>query len=308
MYVDKDGLRWYKGNVHAHSDASDGALPFGEVVARYRGAGYDFLAVTDHWRMSETVESEGFLLLSGCEYSFAPCAAPDAAGRALTSIGAAARRAATVHINAIGCARAPGIQNTPGLTQRHVVDKIHEAGGIAIFNHPEWSRNLPDDVWAAGDLDGIEIYNSFVNHEYAMARHSDCVADQVAFGGRLLPVFATDDAHYFTGEECGAFIMVQSGSLSRAGILGAIRERRFCASQGPWATAEEFGGTVKVACSPVDRISLVTNAPCGLVQSGRGMVSHEFALPDTASYYRVEVMDARGNAAWTQPAPRRANS
>lgn len=37
-----------KGNLHAHTTFSDGHRQIGEVVARYRDLGYDFLAITDH--------------------------------------------------------------------------------------------------------------------------------------------------------------------------------------------------------------------------------------------------------------------
>jgi predicted metal-dependent phosphoesterase TrpH len=37
-----------KGNLHAHTTFSDGRRPVGEVIARYRDLGYDFLAITDH--------------------------------------------------------------------------------------------------------------------------------------------------------------------------------------------------------------------------------------------------------------------
>jgi hypothetical protein len=50
-----DGPRWYRGNTHAHTLWSDGD-DFPESVARrYRDAGYDFLAITDH----NTVAADG---------------------------------------------------------------------------------------------------------------------------------------------------------------------------------------------------------------------------------------------------------
>jgi len=41
--------RFYKGNLHTHSTNSDGAHPPDEVIRRYREAGYDFLALSDHF-------------------------------------------------------------------------------------------------------------------------------------------------------------------------------------------------------------------------------------------------------------------
>jgi histidinol phosphatase-like PHP family hydrolase len=41
--------RFYKGNLHTHSDTSDGQLPAAEVCRRYRERGYDFLCLSDHF-------------------------------------------------------------------------------------------------------------------------------------------------------------------------------------------------------------------------------------------------------------------
>ena len=40
--------KWFKGNTHLHSTASDGGLGFSEIAELYAGAGYDFLFATDH--------------------------------------------------------------------------------------------------------------------------------------------------------------------------------------------------------------------------------------------------------------------
>lgn len=37
-----------RGNLHAHTTFSDGALPAARLVAAYEELGYDFLAITDH--------------------------------------------------------------------------------------------------------------------------------------------------------------------------------------------------------------------------------------------------------------------
>jgi predicted metal-dependent phosphoesterase TrpH len=41
--------RWYRGNLHTHSNRSDGAAPPEQVVEEYRAAGYDFLVLSDHF-------------------------------------------------------------------------------------------------------------------------------------------------------------------------------------------------------------------------------------------------------------------
>jgi hypothetical protein len=41
--------RFWRGNLHTHSNVSDGALDPEEVCRRYREEGYDFIALTDHF-------------------------------------------------------------------------------------------------------------------------------------------------------------------------------------------------------------------------------------------------------------------
>ena len=41
--------RFYKGNLHTHSTASDAVRDPDQVCAMYREAGYDFLSLTDHF-------------------------------------------------------------------------------------------------------------------------------------------------------------------------------------------------------------------------------------------------------------------
>src|SRR5690606_41030856 len=67
--------RFFRGNLHTHSNRSDGALPPEEVCRRYREAGYDFLCVSDHFLeqfdfpLTDTsaFRTEGFTTIIGAE-------------------------------------------------------------------------------------------------------------------------------------------------------------------------------------------------------------------------------------------------
>ena len=65
MQIDKQGVRWYKGNLHTHTTRSDGRKSPEEVADLYREQGYDFLALTDHWVLSQERQEEGMLLPIG---------------------------------------------------------------------------------------------------------------------------------------------------------------------------------------------------------------------------------------------------
>ena len=69
MWTDKYGNKWYKGNLHMHTTRSDGRRSYEDAVETYRQAGYDFIAVTDHWVYNEGEQQDDFLILSGCEYN-----------------------------------------------------------------------------------------------------------------------------------------------------------------------------------------------------------------------------------------------
>ena len=45
------GKRYYKGNTHAHTTRSDGTRTPEEVMRAFRDAGYDFLVISDHWKL-----------------------------------------------------------------------------------------------------------------------------------------------------------------------------------------------------------------------------------------------------------------
>lgn len=45
--------KWYRGNLHTHTTVSDGRYTPEEAIALYQRMGYDFLALTDHWKLSQ---------------------------------------------------------------------------------------------------------------------------------------------------------------------------------------------------------------------------------------------------------------
>ena len=52
--------RFFRGNLHCHSNLSDGKWSPEDVALAYRDAGYDFLCLSDHfeaeygWRITDT--------------------------------------------------------------------------------------------------------------------------------------------------------------------------------------------------------------------------------------------------------------
>src|SRR2546423_974572 len=61
--------RWFRGNTPSHSTNSDGRVSIEERFAGYRAAGYDFLVLTDHRKVSDVsaFTDDSFLAISGSE-------------------------------------------------------------------------------------------------------------------------------------------------------------------------------------------------------------------------------------------------
>jgi hypothetical protein len=297
MYTDPFGRRWYKGNLHCHTTRSDGKVSPAECMARYRHAGYDFLAISDHWApcIPEEEFYQDMLLLSGCEYDVSR--RRQYYGREHTAI---------FHINGIGFSSPPKLERTPSPEPQEIIDGIRNAGGLAIFNHPAWSHNTLDDIRGLQNLAGIEIYNTICGAGSWHFGDSAWYVDQLAMSGMLVPVVASDDAHRYTGEECRSFIMVQAEDLTRKSILEGILSGRFYASQGPWVYVEQREGIVKITCSPASEITVFAGVCVdGRFRGGGEPISGaEYKLNPEASWYRVEITGAKGDKAWTSPVNR----
>lgn len=77
---DKPG-RFWKGNIHTHSDRSDGSMPVDQLIETYRSQCYDFLAVTDHFMErfgypivdTRSARSEHFTTILGAELHAPAC-------------------------------------------------------------------------------------------------------------------------------------------------------------------------------------------------------------------------------------------
>ena len=115
-------LPFFKGNLHCHTTVSDGKLNPDEVVALYRDLGYDFLALTDHRRLSAPTHLEGcMLLLSGMEMDY-------------TLPGE------VLHLIGVGMDERLAGYDLSGGPQR-CINLYRRCGGRAIVAHPAWSLN-----------------------------------------------------------------------------------------------------------------------------------------------------------------------
>lgn len=271
-----------------HTQRSDGSLPFEEAVCLYKEAGYDFLAVTDHWTWSETVKESDFLLLAGCEYD----------------VGSSVQEG-IYHIVAIACRNKPQglVRRGPDLSAQQIIDAVHEENGIAILAHPSWSLNRVDEVRQLCGIDGTEIYNTFSGTPWNCRPYSGDFVDMMAADGRLLPCTAADDSHRYVGEETRSYIMVKAPELTAEAVTMAIRQGDFIATQGPMASLQIQDGYAVVECTEAEQVVFYSDAVWSgdRVTVGHGITRAQCRLQPQETFIRAEITDAQGRTAWTSP-------
>ncbi len=290
MIRDEKGNTWYKGNLHTHTTRSDGRKTPEDTIALYRQNGYDFLAMTDHWKPSanETAPN-GMLMVAGCEYDFG--------GEVIGGV---------FHIVGIGMREAPAVArgSAPDAVQP-AIDAIHRAGGLAILAHPAWSMNTEAQIRALHGLDGTEIYNTTSGTPWNCRPYSGEVIDQLAARDVFLPCMAADDAHHYNGDECKSYIMVRAAACTHDAILDAIARGDFYATQGPHFTWTLDGDALTIHCSPVEQIVFFDNL-CwngSRVTRGAALTEVHYTVPANERFLRLELTDAAGRVAWSSAIP-----
>ena len=284
MFTDLTGKRRLKVGLHTHTTLSDGHATPEEAAAVYKAAGYDAIALTDHWRYGPGGNLGGLLILSGCEYN----------SRGHDAISG------VMHIVGIGMTREPAL--TRESTRQQIVDAINDCGGIAVLAHPAWSMNTVADAQALTGIAHTEVYNAVSEAHQSMRAYSEGFVDLCANAGIYYGLLATDDAHYYDDTDDGkGWVMVKAEELSEDALLKALRAGDFYASQGPELYVRRQGNKFLVDCSPCAYVAALSNLSWtkGRVLRGENITHFEYECKETEKWIRIQAADAQGRLAWS---------
>jgi hypothetical protein len=285
--------RFYRGNLHTHSTRSDGRRAPEEVVAAYREAGYDFLALTDHflpqydYPITDTrgLRADGFTTLLGAELH-----AP------------ATEKGDPWHLLAVGLPLdfAP---NGSGETPAGLAARAAAAGAYVALAHPAWYNLTLDDLLSIEAAAAVEVYNETCAQDNDRG-DSWHVCDMLLGRGRRLLACATDDAHFGAREDrFGGWVQVRAEALEPAALLAALKAGHYYSSQGP--TIEHVaidGDQIEIACSPARAIFVSGARSANRRAVGEGITAARLPIePFVGAYCRVTILDAHGKRAWTNP-------
>ena len=219
------GARWYRGDLHMHTAASDGSCvnqsgdhvpcPLFLTAQMAASRGLDFIAITDHNSLAHYGEMRELqpyfsklLLIPGREMT--------------TFYG---------HFNAFGTTQYVDylVAEKGGRTIDQVVADVKAQGGIVSINHPMsptdercrgcgWGPPGPVDL---SQFSAVEV----VNANRVMSPFWD---EQIAKGFRLTAIGGSDNHEATKGEQIPSAIghpttVVQAKELSTEGILDGIR-------------------------------------------------------------------------------------
>lgn len=262
---------WWRGNLHTHSNLSDGDSAPSVVAARYRELGYDFLFLTDHggWSDFARYSTDDFLALDGEE---------------LASAG---------HVNALHIsATIP----TATRTIQQLVDVVLAAGGVPVLNHPAWT-SLPlglTDLWPITGASLMEIHNHITDLGF-----DEVLWDGLLTSGRLVFGVAADDCHALATRSGKAWVVVRSVERTADALLAALVRGEFYASTGPELT-DVVATSDTLTVDSVDGVYIEFTGAGGRVLDRALGPSASYALDGSERYVRARVTSAAGKA-WTQP-------
>ena len=300
--------RFWRGNLHTHSNLSDGCLAPEEVCRRYKAEGYDFIALTDHfigaydYPITDTkpFRDQAFTTILGAELH-----------------SGAMENGELWHILAVGLPEGFKPPNAPGFrpvddqeTGPELARRAREAGAFISIAHPHWSGLTLADARSIDAAHSVEIYN----HGCAIGCDREGgghVLDLLLSEGRDLTIIATDDAHFTEPDHFGGWVMVKAEANDPMSLLEALKQGDFYSSQGPEIRNVSLTQeTVDVECTSASSIILQGHGQAAVALHGTSMTRGSVPLDrfKSSPWLRVTVVDAAGKRAWSNPFPRRLGS
>jgi hypothetical protein len=297
--IESGGL-WLRCALHAHTTESDGEMAPSGLLDHYSRAGYDALAITDHWVRTEAQCRSPILAIPGAE------------------INATLGGDRWAHVLAIGLDDDPSHLRQSPLGLAETIHWIDEHGALPFVAHPYWSGLTPADFAGLHDspLLGVEVFNTTCERQLGQGV-SRYLWDGLLSDGHMLSGIATDDSHHPGFDSGVASVMVNVAARTVPDVLASLRAGRFYSTTGPSLSCLRVDGSqIEIACSPCASITLhagpglggrIGTAPLAyrggdpVTDASGSLVGAVFEAIPGVPFLRVEASDAQGRTAWTNP-------
>ncbi len=242
------GMRGYKGEVHCHTYESDGVQDVCHTVGNYRCAGYDFLAITDHYitmgaekakRVFDRAPVDMTLLIGEeCHVPTEQIHAVHLGGNG--SVNAYFRdnpEKATAEMEAIKAELThlpEPIDKTDYAWRVWIAQKARELGGLSILAHPHWiwfdtyfmASAITRQLLRDGIYDALDITDQEGDTTYALWA-------EMQAEGLHIPVVGCTDSHFTDANNPhrpagnkGGYTLAFAPDRSEQSLMTAIRTGR----------------------------------------------------------------------------------
>lgn len=306
---------WLRCALHAHSTVSDGDLPPSAVARQYLTAGFDVLAITDHWRLTTVTDVPDLVLLPAAELT--------------ADLGRVGWTADLLVYGIHDIPEDPGgdrrnwMVNTAEHWEQRTFPSVEAGalwaraqGGVAYLAHPYWTGAGSYAFDDAPHLCGVEVFNGSAEFEGGRG-DSSVLWDEALERGIRLHGIATDDSHMPLFDIELAWTWVKVTERTPEAVVAALRDGHSYSSTGPRIIdLEHRSCEIEIHCSPVRSVHVTTSREHGAsVSAGRGgrrcgriletdangLITRavvDYSGAD-ATYTRVRIVDAGGQQAWT---------
>jgi hypothetical protein len=237
----RDGLGWYRGDLHCHSHHSDGTADVATLATVARAQGLDFLAVTEHNTVSHLPElarysGRGLLLIPGIEIT--------------THRG---------HANVWGVHAWCEFRAGTDVELRQIRERVRECGGLFSINHPkeggpDWGFETDADAdaveawqapWWLSNYASLDFWERLLRQGYRPTLVGGSDKHQGPYDGTL--------SSYEIGTPT---TWVRAEALSESAILAGIRAGHVFVSQDP------RGPRLELTARAADRSAVMGDALC----------------------------------------------
>lgn len=292
--LQKEG--WWKGNLHTHTNHSDGDASPEAVLNWYAASGYDFVSITDHDKLT-SAQSGDILVLPGTEVT--------------------AQNYPALHMAAVNITNAiPKGAGTP--TQAiNAVLSVCGPPSIPILAHPGWQGPTVAEIAAATGLCFIEVYSGIPSIGSSEQIWDAVLMARIAAGNNA-PLYgvAGDDAHVFASNAPSSaatpgrgWVMVRAATSeppTSGQIYTAMKAGDFYSSSGvTLETLTRTASGIAIEVQPEPDLTYVMRTVVGrtsgvsVTEANDTEASYELQPGDL--YARLVAVASNGQMAWSQP-------
>src|SRR3954447_14110395 len=196
-------------------------MPPEMLATHYAWAGFDVLAITDHWVRTDVSLTDGLVMIPSTELN--------------ARIEGAA---ADAHVLALGVTAEPVAPAGAFDGLDETVAWVLGNGGVPYIAHTYWSGLRAQDFEGCEGLVGLEVYNAGceleVGRGFAAVHWDDVLDHRRPFYG-----IAVDDSHVSGFDTSLGWVWARCRERSAEAVLEALRTGAFYSSSGPEVRALE---------------------------------------------------------------------